>query len=198
MSIFYNNEVYYMVIAIIGFILILILPKMVTAILFIIFVVLMYMGYISPPESARRKLNNIELFESQVKSIDCNCNIPSTGDKINIKYTQGSGHNSTVDSSSSVENFDGLPSINCNCVDNDNNSVNFNFDQNGTTMTGDINEMASNFSTSMTPSTTAPSTRDRDFANWVYNLPETCKENPAACLRYENLRYHRTNPSTDY
>jgi hypothetical protein len=30
-----------------------------------------------------------------------------------------------------------------------------------------------------------------EFANWLYNSPQTCKENQAYCLRYEDLRFSR-------
>lgn len=35
------------------------------------------------------------------------------------------------------------------------------------------------------------------FAHWLYATPETCKENPAMCLRYEDPRYNRYNPDID-
>ncbi|CAH6420418.1 Hypothetical protein MVR_LOCUS125 [uncultured virus] len=35
------------------------------------------------------------------------------------------------------------------------------------------------------------------FAHWLYATPETCKENPAMCQRYEDLRYNRYNPDID-
>jgi hypothetical protein len=28
------------------------------------------------------------------------------------------------------------------------------------------------------------------FAKWVYSTPETCKENPAKCVPYHDIRYH--------
>lgn len=38
------------------------------------------------------------------------------------------------------------------------------------------------------PSTTIPNNQI-DFANWLYKTSETCKENQAQCLRYEDIRY---------
>lgn len=29
------------------------------------------------------------------------------------------------------------------------------------------------------------------FAKWLYNAPETCKENQSQCLKYEDLRFHK-------
>jgi len=47
-----------------------------------------------------------------------------------------------------------------------------------------------------TPSTTIPNDQT-GFANWLYKLPETCKENQSNCLKYEDIRYNRFNPNTD-
>lgn len=46
------------------------------------------------------------------------------------------------------------------------------------------------------PSTTIPNNQT-DFANWLYKMPETCKENQSNCLRYEDVRFSRFNPDTD-
>lgn len=47
-----------------------------------------------------------------------------------------------------------------------------------------------------TPSTTVPNDQI-SFAKWLYDLPETCKENQMNCLRYEDIRFSRYNPSID-
>jgi hypothetical protein len=47
-----------------------------------------------------------------------------------------------------------------------------------------------------TASTTIPNNQDA-FAKWLYKMPETCKENQANCLQYEDLRYVRFNPHID-
>lgn len=47
-----------------------------------------------------------------------------------------------------------------------------------------------------TPSTTVPNDQT-GFAKWLYNTPDTCKENNANCLRYEDIRYNRFNPNID-
>lgn len=31
------------------------------------------------------------------------------------------------------------------------------------------------------------------FARWVYSTPETCKENPAKCTPYHDVRYHSSS-----
>lgn len=46
------------------------------------------------------------------------------------------------------------------------------------------------------PSTTIPNNQT-DFARWLYPLPETCKENQEMCLRYEDIRFTRYNPSLE-
>ncbi|AGC01880.1 hypothetical protein H012_gp583 [Acanthamoeba polyphaga moumouvirus] len=43
------------------------------------------------------------------------------------------------------------------------------------------------------PVTTIPN-KQTEFAKWLYDLPETCKENQLNCLRYEDIRYTRYNP----
>ncbi|AGF85409.1 hypothetical protein QJ854_gp373 [Moumouvirus goulette] len=43
------------------------------------------------------------------------------------------------------------------------------------------------------PVTTIPN-KQTEFAKWLYDLPETCKENQLNCLRYEDIRYARHNP----
>lgn len=35
------------------------------------------------------------------------------------------------------------------------------------------------------------------FAKYLYDLPETCKENSANCLRYEDMRFNKYVPSFD-
>lgn len=47
-----------------------------------------------------------------------------------------------------------------------------------------------------TPSTTIPNDQTT-FANWLYKLPETCKENQSNCLKYEDVRFNRFNPNID-
>jgi len=47
-----------------------------------------------------------------------------------------------------------------------------------------------------TPSTTIPN-EQTTFANWLYKLPETCKENQSNCLKYEDIRFNRFNPNID-
>lgn len=46
------------------------------------------------------------------------------------------------------------------------------------------------------PSTTIPNNQT-EFAKWLYPLPETCKENQEMCLRYEDIRFTRYNPSLE-
>jgi len=46
------------------------------------------------------------------------------------------------------------------------------------------------------PSTTFPNDQTT-FAKWLYEAPETCKENPLNCLKYEDLRFSRYNPTVD-
>jgi hypothetical protein len=46
------------------------------------------------------------------------------------------------------------------------------------------------------PTTTIPNDQTA-FAKWLYETPETCKENPMNCLRYEDLRYSKHNPIID-
>lgn len=47
-----------------------------------------------------------------------------------------------------------------------------------------------------TPCTTVINDQ-KNFANWLYRIPETCKENSVNCLRYEDIRYNRYNPNVD-
>ncbi|AAV50734.1 hypothetical protein [Niemeyer virus] len=47
-----------------------------------------------------------------------------------------------------------------------------------------------------TSSTTNPN-KQEDFMKWIYDLPETCKENQACCLRHEDVRFKRHNPDID-
>ncbi len=46
------------------------------------------------------------------------------------------------------------------------------------------------------PVTTNPNDQS-GFANWLYQLPRTCKEDQTQCLRYEDLRFSRSNPTID-
>lgn len=46
------------------------------------------------------------------------------------------------------------------------------------------------------PATTIPNNQT-DFAKWLYESPETCKENQLNCLKYEDVRYNRFNPNID-
>lgn len=46
------------------------------------------------------------------------------------------------------------------------------------------------------PSTTVAN-EQTTFANWLYKLPETCKENQSNCLKYEDIRFNRFNPNID-
>lgn len=46
------------------------------------------------------------------------------------------------------------------------------------------------------PSTTIPNDQTT-FAKWLYQLPQTCKENTTNCLRYEDIRYSRFSPYID-
>ncbi|BCS83070.1 hypothetical protein QLL95_gp1053 [Cotonvirus japonicus] len=39
--------------------------------------------------------------------------------------------------------------------------------------------------------------KQKDFAKWLYDLPETCKENSEKCFRYEDVRFKRHNPDID-
>lgn len=41
-----------------------------------------------------------------------------------------------------------------------------------------------------TPNTAIPN-KQKEFAQWLYNIPKTCKEDGVNCLRYEDLRYKR-------
>lgn len=41
------------------------------------------------------------------------------------------------------------------------------------------------------------SSDNKSFAQWLYQTPETCKENPSKCLRYEDVRYSRYSPTID-
>jgi hypothetical protein len=40
------------------------------------------------------------------------------------------------------------------------------------------------------PNTSIPN-QQTEFANWLYRIPQTCKEDQEQCLRYEDLRYKR-------
>ena len=40
------------------------------------------------------------------------------------------------------------------------------------------------------PNTSIPSNQE-DIANWLYRVPETCKQDQEQCLRYEDLRFKR-------
>ena len=40
------------------------------------------------------------------------------------------------------------------------------------------------------PNTTVPNNQT-EFANWLYKIPQTCKEDQEGCLRYEDLRFKR-------
>lgn len=40
------------------------------------------------------------------------------------------------------------------------------------------------------PSTTIPNDQEA-FAKWLYQLPETCKENTSKCLSYDDIRFSR-------
>ena len=46
------------------------------------------------------------------------------------------------------------------------------------------------------PVTTIPNDQTA-FAKWLYETPETCKENTMNCLRYEDIRHSRNNPIID-
>nr|WBF70851.1 hypothetical protein [Megavirus caiporensis] len=46
------------------------------------------------------------------------------------------------------------------------------------------------------PITTIPN-KQTNFAKWLYDLPETCKENQLYCLRYEDVRFSRYNPDLE-
>jgi len=46
------------------------------------------------------------------------------------------------------------------------------------------------------PSTTIPNDQTA-FAKWLYEAPETCKENQLNCLKYEDIRFNRFNPNID-
>jgi len=48
-----------------------------------------------------------------------------------------------------------------------------------------------------TTAVTAIANDQTAFAKWLYEVPETCKENPTKCLRYEDVRFSRYNPSID-
>lgn len=43
-----------------------------------------------------------------------------------------------------------------------------------------------------TPNTRIPNNQS-EFANWLYKMPETCKENNEKCLRYDDIRYNMIN-----
>lgn len=43
-----------------------------------------------------------------------------------------------------------------------------------------------------TPNTRIPNNQS-EFANWLYKMPETCKENNENCLRYDDIRYNMVN-----
>lgn len=47
-----------------------------------------------------------------------------------------------------------------------------------------------------TPCTKVANDQKR-FANWLYRIPETCKENGVNCLKYEDIRFNRYNPIVD-
>jgi hypothetical protein len=40
------------------------------------------------------------------------------------------------------------------------------------------------------PNTILPNNQ-KEFANWLYNVPHTCKVDQEKCLRYEDLRFKR-------
>lgn len=40
------------------------------------------------------------------------------------------------------------------------------------------------------PNTSVPNNQ-KEFANWLYKVPETCKEDQIGCLRYENIKFKR-------
>ena len=44
------------------------------------------------------------------------------------------------------------------------------------------------------PDTTIPNDQ-MNFAKWLYDHPETCKENQLNCLRYEDVRFNRSETS---
>ncbi|XWV25195.1 hypothetical protein QJ856_gp0577 [Tupanvirus deep ocean] len=46
------------------------------------------------------------------------------------------------------------------------------------------------------PVTTIPNDQTA-FAKWLYEAPETCKENSVNCLRHEDIRFSRYNPVID-
>ncbi|AZL89436.1 hypothetical protein QKC54_gp0389 [Megavirus baoshan] len=48
-----------------------------------------------------------------------------------------------------------------------------------------------------TTSVTTIPNEQNNFAKWLYDLPETCKENQLNCLRYEDVRYSRYNPDLE-
>ena len=41
-----------------------------------------------------------------------------------------------------------------------------------------------------TPNTRIPNNQI-EFANWLYKVPETCKEDNEQCLKYDDIRYNR-------
>jgi len=47
------------------------------------------------------------------------------------------------------------------------------------------------------PNTAIPNDQT-GFANWCYKSPSTCKENQTNCLRYEDIRYNRTFPTSNH
>lgn len=95
-----------------------------------------------------------------------------------------------------LDNPDRLPA--CDQEDRTiNDKINYYFNKNvyrDVTDIYDANFSHRNFYT--TPSTTIPNDQTT-FARWLYDGPETCKENSANCLKYEDVRYARTNPAID-
>ena len=41
-----------------------------------------------------------------------------------------------------------------------------------------------------TPNTTVPNNQ-KEFAEWLWKVPKTCKEDQQGCLRWEDLRFKR-------
>jgi hypothetical protein len=86
----------------------------------------------------------------------------------------------------------GDPPAACNAYDEDiNDNMNLNFNHELFRDVDEVWERANSQRQFYTiPNTSIPNNQT-EFANWLYKVPETCKEDGTQCLRYEDLRFQR-------
>lgn len=85
-----------------------------------------------------------------------------------------------------------LSAVACNSNDEDiNDSMNIGFNHELFRNVDEIYERKNSQRQFYTMPNTAIPNNQTDFAEWLYKIPQTCKENQVNCLRYEDLRDKR-------